>query len=127
MANGSDGPKEFALENPLLGKLSTKGFRLTDLLWPALVLTLGYISLTLYTHAADSKLEKGELIQTLKESNKEVADALKASNSQTAEIIRQMALEQKRATDVLRELACLNDPALKGRQDARELCKRVTR
>lgn len=119
--------KELDLEHPIFGKLRARGFKMADLLWPAMVLSMGYVALTIHSHAADAKDKQGELIQVLKQSNKEVADALKESNTQTLEMIRQMALEQKKATEVLKELACLADPAMKNRPDARDFCRRISR
>lgn len=118
---------ELDVSNPVLGSIRAKGYRLSDLLWPLVIVGLGYTSLTLYNHSVEAKDEKEAIAKSLKESHAQTAQALKESNANTAEAIRQMATEQKKATNVLREMSCLLDPQVVRRSDAREFCKRITR
>ena len=104
-----------------------KGYRLIDLIWLPLVLGVGYTAMTVYNHSVEAKDEKVKIAKTLKESNESVAQALKDSNDNTAAAIKAMAMEQRKATNVLREMSCLLDPSMKNRPDARDFCKRITR
>jgi hypothetical protein len=56
-----------------------------------------------------------------------VVNSLKESNSHTVEALKAMTVEQKKSTSAIREIACLNDPVMKNRSDAREFCKRMAR
>ena len=108
-------------------KFRAKNYRLIDLIWLPLVLGVAYIALTLYQHEASAQSEKAMIANTLKESNHTIAEALKESNKVTAEAIKQNTQEIRRATSKLTEIACISDPAMKNRQDAREFCKRISR
>ena len=125
MANDENG-KEVDLE--VAGqKIRAKGYRLLDLIWLPLVLGVAYTCLTLYNHEATAQQEKQSIAVQLKESNKAMVDALKESNMTTVNAIKELTTEQKKATNAIREVACLADPALKNRSDARDFCKRITR
>ncbi len=104
-----------------------KGYRLIDLIWLPLVLGVAYICLTLYNHEATAQTEKQAIAAQMKESNKAMVEALKESNVVTVQAIKELTTEQKKSTSAIREVACLNDPALRNRPDARDFCKRLTR
>lgn len=108
-------------------EVRTKGYRLTDLIWLPMGLGIAYACMSLYNHEATAQSDKAMLANTLKESNGQIAQALKESNLRTAEAIERMAVEQKRATSAMREVACLSDPVMRNRSDAREFCKRMAR
>lgn len=105
----------------------TKGYRLMDLVWLPMVLGIAWLIMTHISHAADTKDEKAALARALTESNATIAATLKESNAATVQAIREMAAEQRKSTDAIREIACLSDPAIKNRGDAREFCKRMSR
>lgn len=107
--------------------IRAKGYRLLDVIWLPVALGVGYTGMTMYNHSAEAKDEKAALARTLKESNENTARVLKESSANTVEAIKAMAVEQRKATNVLREMSCLLDPAMKGRSDAREFCKRMSR
>lgn len=104
-----------------------KGYRLIDLIWLPMVLGVAYISLTIYQHEATAQTEKQAIAAQMKESNKAMVDALKENNVITVQAIKELTVEQKKATGAIKEVACLNDPALRNRSDARDFCKRITR
>ena len=104
-----------------------KGYRLIDLIWLPMVLALAWICLTLYQHEAGAQNGAKTVADALEKSNANVARVLKEASDQHSESIKVMAIEQKKATSVLQEMTCLLDPAMKGRADARDFCKRMTR
>ena len=104
--------------------IRAKGYRLMDLLWIAMFCGVGW---WVYQNNAQAQADKQNVAASVKEANIAVVDALKQSNAATVEAIKTLALEQKKSTQAMRETACLLDPALKNRQDAREFCKRMTR
>ena len=108
-------------------KIRAKGYRLIDLIWLPMVFGVGYTALTLYNHEATAQTEKQIIAVQMKESNKAMVDALKESNVITVNAIKELTIEQKKATNAIKEIACLSDPAMKNRQDAREFCKRMSR
>lgn len=105
----------------------TKGYRLLDLIWLPMILGIGYIGLTLQQHDANAKDDKATLAATLKESNANIAQALKENNTNMVNAIKEIATEQRRSTSATKEVACLSDPLMKNRPDAREFCKRMNR
>ena len=85
-------------------------------------------------HEVNAQAQKSELAQTLKESNKVIAEALKDATE--AQKIRDNAFiqaqkevtgELKRATIQITIGNCMNEQAMKGRSDAREACRRIIR
>lgn len=96
------------------------------------------IGVFLYFHEATAQSQRSELAATLKESQKVIADTLKESNAQFIQSMKEdraTALEAQRAVvnelkkgaNASKETACLLDPAMKNRTDAREFCKRIVR
>ena len=69
----------------------------------------------------------GSDAKSVKEANLAVVQAIKESGAMTAKAIEQFTIEQKRSTNAQRETACLSDPTLRNRADAREFCKRMSR
>lgn len=108
-------------------KARAKGYRLIDLIWLPMVLGIGWLVMVQISHAADTKEEKAAIAKALTESNTTIANALKESNAMTVQAIKDLATEQRRSTDAIREIACLSDPAIRNRGDAREFCKRMSR
>ena len=85
-------------------------------------------------HEVNAQSQKTELAQTLKESNKAIADALKEAtiaqkerDNSFIQAQREVAVELKRATIQITIGNCMNEQAMKGRQDAREACRRIIR
>lgn len=108
-------------------KVRTKGYRLADLIWLPLVLGVAYISLTLYNHEATAQQERQAIAGTLKESNTAIAISLEKSNAATVRALEAVVVEMKKNTSASKETACLLDPVMKNRADAREFCKRMVR
>ena len=120
-----EGEKKQEIDATIAGQhIRAKGYRLMDLLWIALFAGCGW---WVYQTNAQAQADKQNVAASVKEANIAVVDALKQSNAATVEAIKTLALEQKKSTSAMRETACLLDPALKNRQDAREFCKRMTR
>lgn len=119
-------------------KVRAKGYRLIDLIWLPMIFGIAYICLTLYQH--DASAQKGDtavakqltesnqiISNSLRESNKTMVDALKENNANTVQALRELTLEQRKATSAIKEIACLSDPSMRNRGDAREFCKRMAR
>lgn len=104
-----------------------KGYRLVDLIWLPMVLGIAYTCMSLWQHEASAQQDKANLAATLKDSNSTIAQALRESNAKTADAIDRMATEQRRSTSAMREVACLSDPSMKNRTDARDFCRRMAR
>ena len=87
---------------------------------------MSYSAMMLYQHEANAQTQKQELAATLKESNKTIADALRESNAsqkeQTTAVVNAINRLERRTAEV----ACLSDPAMKNRPDARQFCKNIT-
>lgn len=77
--------------------------------------------------AATLQRSNADIAGALKESNQAIVQALKESNANTLGAIRDLTTEQRRAVTAIKEGNCLQDPAIRNRQDAREFCKRITR
>lgn len=108
-------------------KFRTRGYRLVDLIWFPLACGVAYCCVALYQHNADAKDDKANLAATLKESNSSIAASLKESNANVTAAMKEIAGEQRRSTNAMKEVACLSDPAMRTRGDARDFCKRMSR
>lgn len=108
-------------------KVRTKGYRLTDLIWLPLLFGVGYICLSLYQHEATAQTSTSSVVSALKESNAATVTAIKESNVNTVKALEALTAEQKKSTNAMKEIACLSDPAMKNRSDARDFCKRMSR
>ena len=120
--------------NPVLGSLKVSGATLNTIFTIFGFIVACFIAWVLWLHhaqAGDEKVQAKEnariVSEALKESNKAVAEALKESNVNTVKAIEALSLEQKRSTRAMKEIACLNDPAMRFRSDARDFCKRMSR
>lgn len=133
----TDDDKEIDLE--IAGqKVRARGYRLIDLVWLPLVLGMAYCAMMAYQQEARAQVDKATLAKALKdsndnsaqvarESNTAVVNALKEANENTVRALDRLTTEQRKSTDGIREIACLSDPALRNRPDAREICKRLGR
>ena len=108
-------------------KFRAKNYRLIDLIWLPMVLSLGWICMTLYTHQVDAQATAKTVADVLEKSNANIAKVLKEAGDQHADAVKQVLVEGKKQTRILTEMACLADPAMKNRGDAREFCKRMSR
>lgn len=77
--------------------------------------------------AATLQKSNTDISNALKESNTALVNALKESNANTLGALKELTTEQRRSTQAIKEIACLNDPAMKNRNDARDFCKRMAR
>ena len=85
-------------------------------------------------HEVNAQNQKTELAQTLKESNKAIAEALKEATTAQKERDNSFIQAQKEVTGELKRATiqitignCMNEQAMKGRSDAREACRRIIR
>ena len=123
-ANMSDGEGK-EIDATIAGQhIRAKGYRLMDLLWIAIFCGVGWY---VYQVNAQAQADKQSVATSVKEANMAVVQALKESNANTVEAIKMLTMEQKKSTSAMRETACLLDPAMKNKADARDFCKRMTR
>lgn len=118
---------ELEVTNPVLGSLRAKGYRLMDLV--CILTASGVLALAYFVQGYASDYEKNQkaVKEALKESNAEVVKVLKEMGTQHNEVMRQVTVEIRRGNEAQRETACLLDPALRNRPDARDVCKRLIR
>ena len=117
---------EVELKGPGGLGLRTKGYRLMDIAWILVAAGMVWSAWELKAHAGDSATQSAAIVKSINEANMAVVQSLKESNSATVKALEEMAKEQRRANATMREIACLSDPAMKNRADAREFCKRMS-
>lgn len=91
------------------------------------MLLVGTLGVFLYFHEVNAQHDKSTLASTLQQSNAIVADSLRQSNKAMTDALKELAAEQRRSTNAMKEVACLNDPAMRNRADARDFCRRMAR
>jgi hypothetical protein len=118
---------EIDLRGPAGIGLRTRGYRLMDIAW--IIVGAGVIwgAWELKAHAGDSEKQSAAIVKAINEANSAVVQSLKESNAHTVEALKAITAEQKKSTAAIREIACLNDPAMRNRSDAREFCRRMSR
>ena len=85
------------------------------------------LAVYLHFHEVNAQQDKAQVATTLQKSNADVAAILKENNlaqkEQTQAIVSAINRLSARAT----EIACLSDPSMKNRTDARDFCRRMAR
>ncbi len=85
------------------------------------------IGVYLHFHEVNAQTEKAQVAATLQKSNVDIAAILKeatqAQREQGQAIVKALERVERRAAEV----ACLSDPTMKNRNDAREFCRRMSR
>lgn len=105
--------------------LRAKGYRLMDIAWVVLAAAVIYGAWELKAHAGDSAHQSAAIVKSINEANAAVVNSMKESNAATVKALQDMTTEQRKANATMREIACLSDPAVKNRTDAREFCRRM--
>ena len=124
---GSDDRQNVEVTNPILGTLKVSSANLNTIFTVFGFILTCLIAWVVWQHHAEAKDETKAVAAVLKESNKAIADALKENNAATVRAFEKMTEEQRKSTDAIREIACLSDPSMRNRNDAREFCKRISR
>ena len=101
----------------------SKGYRVMDLV--CLLTAAGMVAGAYYVRGYAAEYENNA--KGIRESSDKVVKAVEEASKQNTDVIKQMALEHRRSNDIMQEMACLLDPALKNRNDARDVCKRLVR
>ena len=119
--------RELALNGPGGLGIRAKGYRLMDL--GMIIMSLGFAwgAWELKAHAGDSERQTTAIVKSINDANTAMVQSLKESNSATVKALQEMTKEQKHGTAAMREIACLTDPTMRNRQDAREFCRRISR
>ena len=117
-----DKDKELSVGGPGGVSLRAKGYRLVDLLFVIVGGGVIWGALELRAHAADSGNQSAAIVKSINEASdkmvkalERVADEQKATNA-----------ELRQVKNAQRETNCLQDPAMRNRPDAREVCKRLS-
>lgn len=118
---------EIDLRGPAGLGLRTKGYRLMDIAW--IVVGGGVIwgAWELKAHAGDSERQSAAIVKSINDANAAVVQSLKESNAATVKALQDLAAEQKKSTAAMRDVACLSDPSMRNRPDARDFCRRMSR
>ena len=121
--NTEDTEKEVSVTLPGGFGGRAKGYRLMDIATVLLAVCFMYGAIEIRAHASDSEKQGAAIVKAITEANVPVVKAIE----RLADEQRQSNVEQKRITATMKEIACLNDPAMRNRPDARDVCKRLTR
>lgn len=116
---------EVELKGPGGLGLRTKGYRLMDIAWVIVGAGVIWGAWEQKSHAGDSTAQSAAIVKSINEANAAVVQSLKESNAQTVKALQELTAEQRQATNAMREVACLNDPALKNNPNASAICKRL--
>lgn len=106
-------------------KVRARGYRLLDLVWLPMIGMLAWLVITANQHESAAQTYRTTSVLSDKENAKALVDALKENNANTVAAIRELTVEQRRSTSAMKEVACIVDPAMQRRTDAREFCKRM--
>lgn len=99
---------------------------------------VGMLAVFLYYHEVNAQQDKAQVATTLQKSNTDIAGILKEANQaqreQNAALVKAINDSNERTVNAISkltskssEIACLSDPAMRNRVDARDLCKRLSR
>lgn len=86
----------------------------------------GWAAFTIGAHEAQAQASAARTADVLEKSNQRLLETLEKNTAATVKALERVADEQKKATAATKEIACLNDPAMRNRGDAREFCKRMS-
>jgi len=100
-----------------------RGYRLIDLVWLPMIMGVGYLCFQQASAQSDKRIN----VEQVDKTHKEFIEVLKENNLNTVSAIKELAVEQRKSTTAIKEIACLSDPALRNKNDAREICKRLVR
>ena len=116
----SEEQKSVEISNPTLGSIKIFGMDPTILFTVFSLITTTAMLMFLYSHDSNAGKELAGVAQSLKESNKEVANVLKEQSKETTQILREIA----RATRESNCLAEFETARLKAQN--RDLCRRLS-
>jgi hypothetical protein len=116
---------ELELKGPAGVGVRYKGYRLMDIAWVIVGGGVIWGAWELKAHAGDSEKQSAAIVKSINDANAAVVQSLKESNANTVKALQDLTAEQRRATNAIREVACLNDPALKNNPNASAICKRL--
>jgi hypothetical protein len=123
---------ELELKGPAGVGVRYKGYRLMDIAWVIVGGGVIWGAWELKAHAGDSEKQSAAIVKSINDANaamvqslKESTQSLRESNAHTVKALQDLTAEQRRATNAIREVACLNDPALKNNPNASAICKRL--
>ena len=118
---------EVALTGPGGLGLRAKGYRLVDLVFILGACGLIWGAWELKAHAGDSEKQSAAIVKSINDANAALVGSMKESNAATVKALQELTAEQKKSTNAMREIACLSDPTMRNRPDARDFCKRMSR
>jgi hypothetical protein len=105
-------------------KLKFRGSDWLALLGTAVGVLLLYM---VWDHKAEAADAARSTAQVLREAGKENAQAIRDSNAAAVKAMEQVATEQRRGNEVMREMTCLLALPQDQRTNRAELCRRIAR
>lgn len=127
MADNDTGEVEVTA-GPAGGTVRAKGYRLMDMVCLGGFIMMMATTYLVWEHKAQAGEGEKATAAILKESNKAFADAIKETTRDTNAVIKEMAQEQRRMTEVIRESNCLLAlPQDRRNANAAEICRRLAR
>ena len=118
---------EIELKGPAGVGVRAKGYRLMDIAWVLISVAIAYGAWELKAHAGDSEKQSAAIVKSINDANAALVGSMKESNAATVQALKELTSEQKKSTNAMREIACLSDPTMRNRPDARDFCKRMSR
>jgi hypothetical protein len=118
---------EVALTGPGGVGMRAKGYRLMDIAWIILGAAVIWGAWEQKSHAGDSAQQSAAIVKSINDANLAVVQSIKESNAATVKALEAFAAEQKKATLQITIGNCMNSPAMRNRNDAREECRRIVR
>lgn len=100
---------------------------LTTVIGMVMAAGMAAVGFMIFDHRAEAKDGAAEIAKALKESNFRIAEALKENNKAIMESIDRLTVEQRRATEAVKEGNCLLSLPQDRRTNASDICKRTAR
>ena len=116
-----DAGGEIALTGPAGVGVRAKGYRLMDVAWAMIAAGLAWGAWELKAHAGDAERQSQAVVKSITEANTAIVKALE----RVADEQKEARIEQKKSTAAMNVVACLQDPAMKSVNNAREVCRRI--
>ena len=115
-----DEQKELDLRGPGGFGVRAKGYRLMDIGMVIMAAGFAWGAWEMRAHAADSTSQTAAIVKSINDASDKMVEALK----RVEEAQKQGTIEQKKTSQTMKEIACLNDPDTKNMRNARDFCKR---
>lgn len=113
--------------NPILGSLKVSGATINTIFTVFGFIVIVLLAWVTWQHQVDAKDADKSIIQVLKDNSKATADTLKETTATQNRILENLADQQKKTVEALREGNCLLGIPPERRANSAEFCKRISR